>query len=188
MSILTDQDERALEMPAFLRRYQIDGETLARLIKSLGQVVSHLKYGGYANNEMPDRTIVMYIDDDVLTSIETLDDLCETLELIERRKIPHRLNITTPPDEVPPVIDPATIALKAALKERVALQIVQAIDDEPKTFGRIRKAVPTLHIQGQDIPMPDRVLRSALNYLISGKLAGVRIIKAARSTYKIERR
>ena len=45
MGTLTDQDERALEMPAFLRRYQIDGETLARLIKSLGQVVSHLKYG-----------------------------------------------------------------------------------------------------------------------------------------------
>tara|TARA_R110002020_G_scaffold18695_2_gene64979 strand:- start:19956 stop:20480 length:525 start_codon:yes stop_codon:yes gene_type:complete len=174
MGTLTDQDERALEMPAFLRRYQIDGETLARLIKSLGQVVSHLKYGDDARLSK--------------SEIETLDDLCETLELIERRKIPHRLNITTPPDEVPPVIDPATIALKAALKERVALQIVQAIDDEPKTFGRIRKAVPTLHIQGQDIPMPDRVLRSALNYLISGKLTGVRIIKAARSTYAIERR
>jgi len=174
MGTLTDQDERALEMPAFLRRYQIDGETLARLIKSLGQVVSHLKYGDDARLSK--------------SEIETLDDLCETLELIERRKIPHRLNITTPPDEVPLVIDPATIALKAALKERVALQIVQAIDDEPKTFGRIRKAVPTLHIQGQDIPMPDRVLRSALNYLISGKLAGVRIVKVNRSTYAIERR
>jgi hypothetical protein len=174
MGTLTDQDERALEMPAFLRRYQIDGETLARLIKSLQQVVSHLKgYGPEYLNK---------------SEIKTLDDLCETLELIERRKIPRRLNITTPPDEVTPVIDPATIALKAALKERVALQIVQAIDDEPKTFGRIRKAVPILHIQGQDIPMPDRVLKSALNYLISGKLAGVRIIKAARSTYKIERR
>jgi len=188
MGTLTDQDERALEMPAFLRRYQIDGETLARLIKSLQQVVSHLKgYGPEYLNK---------------SEIKTLDDLCETLELIERRKIPRRLNITTPPDEVTPVIDPATIALKAALKERVALQIVQAIDDaswlpvhggsiqpiDDISIGRIRKAVPILHIQGQDIPMPDRVLKSALNYLISGKLAGVRIIKAARSTYKIERR
>jgi len=62
------------EIPTSLRHYQLDGPTLARLILSLELVNTHLK--GYGPDHLNQ------------SEIQTLDDLCEILRLIERRKSP----------------------------------------------------------------------------------------------------
>ena len=180
MITATPRSEDLPEMPAFLRRYQLDGQTLAVLIKSLQQVISHLRgYGPEYLNQ---------------SEIQTLDDLCEALKLIERRESPpqgeYRFQTLGQDGEYKfqrGVIDPSTIALKAKLKEQIAVKIVRAIEDGHDTFARIRKALPVLHIRGEDIKMPDRVLKSGLRYLMSGKLAGVRMVKLTRRSYATEK-
>ena len=61
------------EIPTSLRHYQLDGPTLARLILSLELVNTHLK--GYGPDHLNK------------SEIQTLDDLCEALRLIETLSI-----------------------------------------------------------------------------------------------------
>ena len=171
----TTRKENALDIPAWLRRYQIDGKTLLGLISSLELVSSHLKgYGPECLNQL---------------DIQTLDDLRE--QLVQRKKgWPAREPVDTHPEPLPNVaepIDQSTISLKATLKERVGLQIVVAIEGGCNTFARIRKAIPTLRVEGQDIEMPDRVLKSALRYMVGGRRDDVRIVKVSKKVYAIER-
>ena len=173
----TTRKENALDIPAWLRRYQIDGKTLLGLISSLELVSSHLKgYGPECLNQ---------------SDIQTLDDLRE--QLVQRKKgWPDRQHepVDTQPEPLPNVaepIDPSTISLKASLKERVGMQIVDAIEGGCNTFARIRKAIPTLRVEGQDIEMPDRVLKSALRYMVGGRRDDVRIVKVSKKVYAIER-
>ena len=70
----TTRNEDLPEIPTGLRHYQFDGPTLARLILSLELVSAHLK--GYGPDHLNQ------------SEIQTLDDLWETLKLIERRKSP----------------------------------------------------------------------------------------------------
>jgi len=166
------KDEDVLEIPAFLRRYAtIDAQMMERLILSLELVSSHLK--GYGPECLGQ------------SDIQTLDDLRE--QLVQRKKGWPDTQPEPLPNAAEP-IDPSTISLKASLKERVGMQIVDAIDEGSNTFVRIRKAIPTLRVEGQDIEMPDRVLKSALHYMINGRRDDVRIVKVSKKVYAIERR
>jgi len=162
------------ELPAFLRRYSIDGQTLERLIVMTELLISHVTgYGPECFNR------------------KEIDEFKRNLGELQKRKAlwPDRQH---EPVEVEALkaepIDPNTISLKATLKERVGLQIVGAIDEGNNTFARLRKAIPTLRVDGQDIEMPDRVLKSALHYLMCGKIARLRVVKVSPKVYGVERR
>ena len=178
------KDEGTMEMPEFLRRYSIDGLTLERLIVMTELLLSHVT--GYGPDHFNRKEI---------------DEFKRNLAELQKRKAiwPARQHEPVEAPKPKPV-DPNTISLTAPLKERVGLQIIKAIDashnyesgkpQEGKglTFARLRKAIPVLHIEGQDIDMPDRVLKSALNYLMSGKLKQVRVVKLSPKVYGVQRR
>ena len=168
------KDEGTMEMPEFLRRYSLDGLTLERLIVMTELLISHVT--GYGPDHFNQKEI---------------DEFKRNLAELQKRKAiwPARQH---EPVEVeapkPKPVDPRTISLKATLKERVGLQIIRAIEEGHNTFARLRKAIPRLHIGGQDIEMPDRVLKSALNHLLSGKVKRVRVVKLSPKVYGVQRR
>ena len=166
------KDEGTMEMPEFLRRYSLDGLTLERLIVMTELLLSHVT--GYGPDHFNRKEI---------------DEFKRNLAELQKRKAiwPARQHEPVEAPKPEPV-DPNTISLKATLKERVGLQIIRAIEEGHNTFARLRKAIPRLHIGGQDIEMPDRVLKSALNYLMSGKLAGLRVVKLSPKVYGVQRR
>jgi len=179
------RDEDVLEIPAFLRRerkeYRISGAMLDRVI-----VVLEL-----AKDCLDDPSVLSAEERELFVVLGELSDL---------RGPRKPALIEEAPAAVAEPIDPNSISLKATLKERVGLQIIKAIDEshnyetgKPQegkglTFARLRKAIPTLRIQGQDIKMPDRVLKSALNYLMCGKLAGLKVVKVSPKVYGVQRR
>jgi hypothetical protein len=167
------RDEDVLEIPAFLRRerkeYRISGAMLDRVI-----VVLEL-----AKDCLDDPSVLSAEERELFVVLGELSDLRGPREpaLIEEA-----------PAAVAEPIDPNSISLKATLKERVGKEIIKAIEEDHNTFARLRKAIPTLRIQGQDIKMPDRVLKSALNYLMCGKLAGLKVVKVSPKVYGVQRR
>jgi len=166
------KDEGTMEMPEFLRRYSLDGLTLERLIVMTELLLSHVT--GYGPDNFNRKEI---------------DEFKKNLGELQKRKAiwPARQHEPVEAPKPEP-FDVSTIGLKFPLKERVGLQIIKAIEEGHNTFARLRKAIPVLHIEGQDIDMPDRVLKSALNHLISGKLKQVRVVKLSPKVYGVQRR
>lgn len=166
------RDEDVLEIPAFLRRdrneRRISGAMLDRVI-----VVLEL-----AKDCLDDPSVLSAEERELFVVLGELSDL----------RGPREPTPEKTPAAVAEPIDPNSISLKATLKERVGKEIIKAIEEDHNTFARLRKAIPTLRIQGQNIKMPDRVLKSALNYLMCGKLAGLKVVKVSPKVYGVQRR
>ena len=181
-----DQDKLP-EIPPFLRCYTVNGEILSRAIAILTTAKEFLDDPEVCSEE--ERDIFPVLD-----SLKAIHErhpagayICNTCgEKMTREPFRHRAEKVEEVKEIVP-IDPNTIPLVGTLKDRIGKQIVSAIDDGHNTFNRIRKAIPVLRYKEQDIDMPDRVLKSALNHVMRGKLRTVKIIKSSPKTYEVER-
>jgi len=181
-----DQDKMP-PIPPFLRCYTINGQMLSRAIAVLETAKEFLDDPEVWNKEERELS-------PVLDSLKAIQDghpsgayICNTCgEKMTREPFRHKAEKVEEVKEIVP-IDPDTIPLVGTLKDRIGKQIVSAIDDGNNTFNRIRKAIPVLHYKDQDIDMPDRVLKSALNHVMRGKLRTVKIIKSSPKTYEVER-
>jgi len=176
------KDKDVLEIPAFLRRERNECRISEAM---LDRVIAVLEL---AKDCLDDPSVLSAEERELFVVLGELRQKQAQLLVENLRGARKPALVEEAPAAVVGPIDPNSISLKATLKERVGLQIVAAIDEGNNTFARLRKAIPTLRIEGQDIEMPDRVLKSALNYLMSGKLAGLRVVKVSPKVYGVERR